>query len=32
MDAGRFCFECHRSAAHGERGVSVLPYQDKGER
>jgi cytochrome c nitrite reductase small subunit len=32
MDAGRFCFECHRSAAHGERGVSILPYQDKGER
>jgi cytochrome c nitrite reductase small subunit len=31
-DGGRFCFECHRSVAHGERGVSILPYQDKGER
>lgn len=27
MDAGRYCFECHRSVAHGERGVSILPYQ-----
>jgi len=26
-DEGRFCFDCHRSAAHGERGVSILPYQ-----
>ncbi len=25
----RFCFECHRSVAHGERGISLLPYQDK---
>lgn len=29
MDAGRYCFECHRDAAHGERGVSILPYRDK---
>jgi cytochrome c nitrite reductase small subunit len=29
-DAGRYCFECHRSAAHGERGISILPYQDTG--
>jgi hypothetical protein len=24
----RLCFECHRDAAHGRRGVSLLPYQD----
>ena len=30
MDAGRYCFECHRDVAHGPRGVSILPYQDKG--
>ena len=29
MDAGRYCFECHRDVAHGERGVSILPYRDK---
>jgi cytochrome c nitrite reductase small subunit len=29
MDAERYCFECHRSVAHGDRGVSILPYQDK---
>jgi cytochrome c nitrite reductase small subunit len=23
----RNCFECHRSAAHGERGISILPYK-----
>lgn len=28
MDAGRYCVDCHRSVAHGERGVSILPYQD----
>lgn len=27
-DAGRYCFDCHRRVAHGERGISVLPYQD----
>jgi cytochrome c nitrite reductase small subunit len=26
-DSERYCFDCHRSAAHGERGVSILPYQ-----
>jgi cytochrome c nitrite reductase small subunit len=31
MDSGRFCFDCHRSVAHGERGISLLPYQDKGK-
>jgi cytochrome c nitrite reductase small subunit len=30
MDSGRYCFECHRSIAHGPRGISILPYQDKG--
>jgi cytochrome c nitrite reductase small subunit len=29
-DSERFCFECHRASAHGERGISILPYQDKG--
>lgn len=29
MDADRYCFECHRTVAHGERGVSILPYQDQ---
>lgn len=28
MDAGRYCVDCHRSVAHGQRGVSILPYQD----
>ncbi len=28
MDAGRFCFDCHRAVAHGQRGISLLPYQD----
>lgn len=23
----RYCFNCHRSVAHGERGISILPYQ-----
>jgi cytochrome c nitrite reductase small subunit len=27
MDAGRYCFDCHRSVAHGERGLSTAPYQ-----
>jgi cytochrome c nitrite reductase small subunit len=27
----RYCFECHRDAAHGDRGLSLLPYQDKEE-
>jgi cytochrome c nitrite reductase small subunit len=29
MDSGRYCFECHREVAHGPRGISILPYQDK---
>lgn len=28
-DTDRYCFECHRSVAHGERGISLLPYQHK---
>jgi cytochrome c nitrite reductase small subunit len=31
MDAGRYCFECHRSTAHGERGISILPYRHSEE-
>ncbi len=27
MEIDRYCFECHRSVAHGERGISLLPYQ-----
>jgi len=30
MDSGRYCFECHRTVAHGERGISILPFQDTG--
>jgi len=26
----RYCYECHRTVAHGPRGISILPYQDKG--
>lgn len=29
MPFDRYCFDCHRSVAHGERGISILPYQDK---
>jgi len=29
-DTDRYCFDCHRSVAHGDRGISILPYQDKG--
>ena len=24
----RYCWECHRSVAHGKRGISIVPYQD----
>lgn len=30
MDSGRYCFACHRDVAHGQRGISILPHQDKG--
>lgn len=28
MENDRYCWECHRSVAHGERGSSLLPMQD----
>jgi cytochrome c nitrite reductase small subunit len=27
MAGERYCFDCHRSSAHGERGISILPYR-----
>lgn len=27
MEFDRYCFDCHRSVAHGERGISLLPYK-----
>ncbi|NPV86461.1 MAG: cytochrome c nitrite reductase small subunit [Anaerolineae bacterium] len=27
---GRYCFDCHRTVAHGPRGLSLAPYQDTG--
>jgi cytochrome c nitrite reductase small subunit len=32
MDSDRYCFECHRSVAHGERGISLLPFQHQENR
>ncbi len=31
MTFDRYCFDCHRSTAHGERGLSLLPYQHSEE-
>lgn len=31
MPMDRYCFECHRTTAHGERGISILPYQHQEE-
>jgi cytochrome c nitrite reductase small subunit len=28
MEFDRYCFDCHRSAAHGERGITTYPYQE----
>jgi cytochrome c nitrite reductase small subunit len=28
---GWYCFQCHRNVAHGERGLSILPYQHQEE-
>ncbi len=28
MAGGRYCFECHRSVAHGERGIAIRPFQE----
>jgi cytochrome c nitrite reductase small subunit len=27
----RYCWDCHRTVAHGERGISLLPYQHQEE-
>lgn len=27
----RYCFDCHRTVAHGDRGISLLPYQHSEE-
>lgn len=29
MEFDRYCYDCHRTVAHGERGISLLPYQHK---
>jgi len=29
MPLDRNCWDCHRSAAHGERGISTVPQQEK---
>jgi len=31
MPTDRYCFECHRSVSHGERGISLYPLQDMGK-
>jgi cytochrome c nitrite reductase small subunit len=31
MPLDRYCFECHRTVAHGERGITLLPYQHSEE-
>lgn len=28
MDSDRYCFDCHRSVAHGERGITITHYQE----
>jgi cytochrome c nitrite reductase small subunit len=30
IDSGRYCWDCHRSIAHGELGISIFPFRDKG--
>jgi len=27
-DSQRYCFDCHRTVAHGERGISLSPYRE----
>ena len=27
QDEARKCYDCHRTTAHGDRGISLLPYQ-----
>lgn len=29
LTTDRYCFDCHRSVSHGERGISLLPFQHK---
>jgi len=29
MNEQRYCYECHRTVAHGERGISILPFRDQ---
>jgi cytochrome c nitrite reductase small subunit len=29
MPLDRYCYECHRNVAHGERGIAILPYPDQ---
>ena len=29
LNSGKLCFDCHRNVSHGERGISILPYQEK---
>jgi cytochrome c nitrite reductase small subunit len=29
MSFDRYCWDCHRSVAHGQRGLSLYPYQDE---
>jgi cytochrome c nitrite reductase small subunit len=31
LEFDRNCFDCHRNVAHGDRGISVLPYQHQEE-
>ncbi len=31
MPLDRNCWDCHRTVAHGERGLSLTPYQDSEE-
>jgi cytochrome c nitrite reductase small subunit len=30
-DMDRYCFQCHRHVAHGERGVPIVPYPHQEE-
>ncbi len=28
-DGGRYCFDCHQTVAHGERGIVIAPYREE---
>jgi cytochrome c nitrite reductase small subunit len=30
-NSGRYCWDCHRSVAHGDLGISIYPFQDKNQ-